>query len=74
MLLADRVIAFALMATVCLLHGSRSGSAHRMERQDGGPGGGAFPFWLSLVMLLASVGILARSFISPQRVGGAGIF
>jgi Na+/glutamate symporter len=43
-----------------------------------GPGGGSFPFWLSLVMFLASAGILVRSlrtsgsdepFFDPDMLG-----
>jgi hypothetical protein len=29
--------------------------------ENAGPGGGAFPFWLSLVMLIASAGVLVRA-------------
>lgn len=36
-----------------------------------GPGGGAFPFWLSLLMFLAAGGILLRSL---RASGGAGPF
>ncbi len=32
-----------------------------------GPGGGAFPFWLSLIMFLASGGIFLRSVLSGVR-------
>lgn len=87
MLAADRIIALALMglslyfmwhATV-LPVGWVEGS---------GPGGGAFPFWLSLGMLLCAIGIFARSFVAtshrdekfipdadavPQVVGVAGL-
>ena len=73
MLLADRVIALALMGLSVYF------MVHALVLPIGwvesaGPGGGAFPFWLSLVMLLAAGGILARSFISPQRVGGGAFF
>lgn len=68
MLVADRIIALALMglslyfmwhATVLPI-GWVTGS---------GPGGGAFPFWLSALMLAASFGILLRSFTprAPHR-------
>jgi len=35
--------------------------------ETGGPGGGAFPFWLSAIMLLASGGILVRSFFPGAK-------
>ena len=31
--------------------------------ETGGPGGGAFPFWLSLVMALCATGVLIRSYM-----------
>ncbi len=70
MLTADRIIAVALMglslyfmwhATVLPI-GWVSGS---------GPGGGAFPFWLSGIMFLAAAGILAKSFMHPERGASA---
>jgi hypothetical protein len=33
-----------------------------------GPGGGAFPFWLSAVMVLAAGGVLLRSLAAEMRV------
>lgn len=68
MLAADRLIALALMglslyfmwhATVLPI-GWVKGS---------GPGGGAFPFWLSAMMLAASTIVLLRSFISHSHDG-----
>lgn len=66
MVTADRVIAASLMAfSVYLMW-------HALVLPIGwegtsGPGGGAFPFWLSLVMLIASGGILLRSFVAAPK-------
>ena len=61
MLIADRVIALALMGlSVCFM-------VYAMELpigwngQTGGPGGGAFPFWLSATMFVCAGGVLVRS-------------
>ena len=62
MLTADRVIAASLMAFSAYLMWHATVLPIGWEGSSG-PGGGAFPFWLSLVMLLASAGILVRSFI-----------
>ena len=45
-------------------------------RQDYGPGGGAFPFWLSAGMLLCSVLILVRWWrrVTPESVSDATFF
>jgi hypothetical protein len=37
--------------------------------RTGGPGGGAFPFWLSAVMGLCAMGIFARTFRGNARAG-----
>ena len=60
MLIADRVIAMALvgLSVYFMIHATALPIGWAGAT---GPGGGAFPFWLSLVMLLASGGILVRS-------------
>ncbi|MEL6596118.1 MAG: tripartite tricarboxylate transporter TctB family protein [Pseudomonadota bacterium] len=65
MLTADRVIAASLMAFSAYLMWHATVLPIGWEGSSG-PGGGAFPFWLSLVMLLASAGILVRSFIGTK--------
>ncbi|MDU8912376.1 tripartite tricarboxylate transporter TctB family protein [Aestuariicoccus sp. MJ-SS9] len=67
MLLADRVIAAALMALSVYFMVHATALPIGWNGATGGPGGGAFPFWLSLIMLLAAGGILIRSFVSPGR-------
>lgn len=67
MLIADRVIALALMGLSIYFMVHATVLPIGWEGASG-PGGGAFPFWLSAVMLLASGGILARSFLrTPPR-------
>lgn len=67
MLVADRIIAGAIMALSIYF------MVHAIELPigwngaTGGPGGGAFPFWLSVVMLGCAAGVLLRSFASDAR-------
>lgn len=61
MLVADRVIAIAIMALSAYFMWHAIELPIGWNGMTGGPGGGAFPFWLSLVMLLAAGGILLRS-------------
>lgn len=68
MLVADRIIALALMGFSLYL--MWHATVLPIGWEDGaGPGGGAFPFWLSALMLLASFGIFLRSFTAraPHR-------
>lgn len=62
MLIADRVIALGLMALSAyfMWHAAELPIGWN-DAMTGGPGGGAFPFWLSAIMLLASFAILIRS-------------
>ncbi|MDJ0820448.1 MAG: tripartite tricarboxylate transporter TctB family protein [Paracoccaceae bacterium] len=69
MLVADRVIAVALMALSIYFMVHAVELPIGWEGSSGGPGGGAFPFWLSLIMLLAAGGILARSFLQEGHSG-----
>lgn len=65
MLVADRVIALALMALSAYFMWHATVLPIGWNGVTGGPGGGAFPFWLSAVMMLASAAILLRSFRIP---------
>lgn len=62
MLTADRIIAGAIMALSLYFMSHAILLPIGWHGETGGPGGGAFPFWLSLVMFLAAGGILLRSF------------
>lgn len=64
MLTADRLIAASLMVFSAYLMWHATVLPIGWEGSSG-PGGGAFPFWLSLIMLLASGGVLLRSFVAP---------
>lgn len=61
MLIAERVIAGAIMA-LSLYFIWHAAVLPTGWVEGAGPGGGAFPFWMSAVMLLASGGVFARSF------------
>lgn len=61
MLVADRVIAIAIMALSAYLMWHATALPIGWNGMTGGPGGGAFPFWLSLIMLLSAGGVLVRS-------------
>jgi hypothetical protein len=71
MLTADRIIAGALMALS--LYFMWHATVLPIGWAESGPGGGAFPFWLSAVMFAASSGILIRSLMHPER-GAAAFF
>lgn len=65
MVIAERVIAAALMllAAYFMWHAT----VLPIGWSDGqGPGGGAFPFWLSAAMLAAAGGVFLRSFTAAQ--------
>lgn len=61
MLVADRVIALALMGLSVYFMVYAMELPIGWNGQTGGPGGGAFPFWLSAVMFLCAAGVLLRS-------------
>ncbi|MEN8748978.1 tripartite tricarboxylate transporter TctB family protein [Marivita sp.] len=61
MLVADRVIAIAIMALSAYFMWHATALPIGWNGMTGGPGGGAFPFWLSLIMLLSAGGVLFRS-------------
>jgi len=60
-LTAERLIAVALMGLSIYFMVHATVLPIGWEGSSG-PGGGAFPFWLSAIMLVASAGILLRSF------------
>ncbi|TCO70843.1 tripartite tricarboxylate transporter TctB family protein [Rhodovulum euryhalinum] len=68
MLAADRIIALALMGLSIYFMWHATVLPIGWE-EGAGPGGGAFPFWLSAAMLAASAIILIRSFISHPHEG-----
>ena len=72
MLPADRLIAVALMGLSLYFMWHATVLPIGWNGQTGGPGGGAFSFWLSAVMGLTSFAILGRSFVRPcpLRRGG----
>ena len=61
MLMADRVIAGAIMALSLYFMWHASALPIGWNGMTGGPGGGAFPFWLSAIMFVCAGGILLRS-------------
>ncbi|MEO1676879.1 MAG: tripartite tricarboxylate transporter TctB family protein [Pseudomonadota bacterium] len=67
MLTADRAIALAIMGLSVYFMVYAMELPVGWNGETGGPGGGAFPFWLSLVMLLCAAGILVRSFVGAPE-------
>ncbi|SMX50175.1 tripartite tricarboxylate transporter TctB family protein [Maliponia aquimaris] len=67
MLTADRIIAGAIMALSVYFMWHATVLPIGWNGATGGPGGGSFPFWLSLVMFLSAGGILARTFAAEAR-------
>jgi len=62
MLTADRVIAACLMAMSAYFMWHATVLPIGWNGMTGGPGGGAFPFWLSAIMFVCAGGIILRSF------------
>lgn len=67
MLTADRVIAAALMVLAAYFMWHATVLPIGWNGMTGGPGGGAFPFWLSAIMFVAAAGIILRSFRDADR-------
>ncbi len=67
MLAGDRIIAGAIMVLSVYFMIHATALPIGWNGETGGPGGGAFPFWLSAVMLLCSSLILLRSFGASAR-------
>ncbi|PTX54239.1 tripartite tricarboxylate transporter TctB family protein [Litoreibacter ponti] len=67
MLTADRTIAASIMAlSIYFMWHATVLPIGWVEGE--GPGGGAFPFWLSAIMLLAAGGIFIRSFQADHQM------
>jgi hypothetical protein len=62
MLTADRVIAGALMVMSAYFMWHATVLPIGWNGMTGGPGGGAFPFWLSAIMFVTAGAIIVRSF------------
>lgn len=61
MLMADRIIALGLMALSAYFMWHAVALPIGWNGMTGGPGGGAFPFWLSAVMFICAGAILLRN-------------
>lgn len=61
MLTADRVIAAAIMALSAYFMWHATVLPIGWNGMTGGPGGGAFPFWLSAIMFVSAGAIILRS-------------
>lgn len=66
MLTADRLIAGALMALSLYFMWHASALPIGWNGREGGPGGGAFPFWLSAIMFVTAGAIILRSLRGAQ--------
>lgn len=62
MVMADRIIALGLMGLSAYFMWHAAMLPIGWDGPTGGPGGGAFPFWLSAIMFVAAAAILLRSF------------
>jgi len=62
MLVADRIIALGIMLLAAYFMWHAVDLPIGWNAMTGGPGGGAFPFWLSAMMMIAAAAILVRSF------------
>ncbi|WP_102107490.1 tripartite tricarboxylate transporter TctB family protein [Oceaniglobus roseus] len=70
MITADRLIAAALMVLSAYFMWHATVLPIGWNGRTGGPGGGAFPFWLSAGMFLAAGGILLRSLRGRSQYSG----
>lgn len=70
MLLADRIIAVSIMALSAYFMWHATVLPIGWNGMTGGPGGGAFPFWLSAIMFCAAGGILIRSLRGQSKYAG----
>lgn len=70
MLIADRLIAAAIMAMSAYFMWHATVLPIGWNGMTGGPGGGAFPFWLSAIMFVAAGGILVRSLRGKSEYAG----
>ncbi len=63
---ADRLIALSIIGMSLYFMSHAVVLPIGWNGETGGPGGGAFPFWLSLIMALAAGGVLIRSFLQEK--------
>lgn len=70
MLLADRLIAISIMIMSVYFMWHATVLPIGWNGMTGGPGGGAFPFWLSVIMFCAAGGILVRSMRGESEQSG----
>lgn len=66
MLTADRMIALGIIALSIYFMVHAIALPIGWNGETGGPGGGAFPFWLSLIMALCAGGVLVRSIAEDE--------
>ncbi|TRD15319.1 tripartite tricarboxylate transporter TctB family protein [Palleronia caenipelagi] len=69
MVTADRIIALGLMALSAYFMWHASALPIGWNGMTGGPGGGAFPFWLSAIIFVTAGLIILRSFRRPKDTG-----
>lgn len=77
MLTGERVVSLSIIGMSLYFMAHAVALPIGWEGATGGPGGGAFPFWLSLVMALCAGGIFLRTFRSEDagtRDAGTGPF
>ena len=70
MLMADRIIAVSIMALSLYFMWHAMALPIGWNGMTGGPGGGAFPFWLSMIMFCCAGGILIRSLRGQSDYSG----
>jgi hypothetical protein len=70
MLMADRLIAVGIMVMSAYFMWHATVLPIGWNGVTGGPGGGAFPFWLSAIMFLCAGGILIRSLRGRTEYAG----
>jgi hypothetical protein len=70
MLTADRLIALAIMAMSVYFMWHATVLPIGWNGMTGGPGGGAFPFWLSAIMFVCAGAILLRSLAGRTEYSG----
>ena len=69
MLTADRAIALAIIGLSLYFMSHAIALPIGWNGETGGPGGGAFPFWLSFIMAICAGGVLLRSFGAEDEGG-----
>ncbi len=71
MLTAERAIAVGLMVLSAYFMWHATVLPIGWNGMTGGPGGGAFPFWLSAIMFVCAGGILLRTLVTKTDLEGA---